>query len=147
MTVMLNQFRTRKRLVLIAASTAGIAVLTFVCLLAALSREKAPAFNGYEVTLAVQRFCAAHRPLPATVTFSQLVAEGYLGTNALREFGASEVTVYLEGADTSPSALVLDALMPDGTHVSCLGDGSVQTLSKRRFQETVANTAARTTPR
>ena len=83
---------TNKRLALIAASTFGFVVLCFAVLVLLMDKPK-PAVDADQIFAAVTNFCAAHKPLPPTVTFSQLIAQGYLGSNVLHEFGASEVTV------------------------------------------------------
>jgi hypothetical protein len=91
--------------------------------------------NASEVLTAITNFCAAHKPLPQTVTFSQLIAQGYLGSNVLENFGASEVTVFLKADEIYPQRFLLDALMPDGSHTALVSDGSVQGISKSRFQQ------------
>jgi hypothetical protein len=128
----------RKRLVIIGASTTGLVVLAFIVVVSLVVRPQPPFGAAGELVRALQRFSETHRPLPATVTFSQLIAEGYLGTNALKEFGASEVTVYLDANETQPQSFLMDALMPDGTHTTALSDGSVQGFTKSRFQQAAA---------
>jgi hypothetical protein len=129
---------SRKRLLIIGASTAGLAVVAFIVVVSLVVRPQPPFGAGGQLVLALQRFSERHRPLPATVTFSQLISEGYLGTNALKEFGASEVTVYLDANETRPQSFLMDALMPDGTHITALSDGSVQGFTKSRFQQAAA---------
>jgi hypothetical protein len=131
---MFNRFTIEKRLVIIAASAVGAVIVCVVLLDALLERPKAP-MDASEVQRAVQRFCADHCPHPETVTFSQLIAQGYLGSNALEKFGASEVTVCLNADDASPQTFLMDALMPDSSHVALLSDGSVQQFSRGRFQQ------------
>jgi hypothetical protein len=105
-----------------------------------------PPIDGDEVVRAIQRFSEAHRPLPAKVKFSQLISEGYLDTNVLRKFGASEVTVYLDADQTPPQSFLMDALMPDGTHTTLLSDGSVQGFTKSRLQQAAAPDGGPATP-
>lgn len=131
---MLAWFTTNKRVTIIAASAVGFVVVCFVVLVVVVGKPRA-AVNADEVVAAVKNFCAAHRPLPQTVTFSQLIAQGYLGSNVLEKFGASEVTVFLNADETYPQMFLMDALMPDGSHTTLLSDGSVQGFSKSRFQQ------------
>jgi hypothetical protein len=112
-----------KRLLLVAAAITGAALLLFLAV--AFLYTKTPSVSGNQVLQAVQRFAATHRPLPEQVTFSQLIAEGFLPPNALKDFGASEVTIRLRPDARSPQGVLMDALMPDGTHTTLLVDGSV----------------------
>jgi hypothetical protein len=66
---------------------------------------------------------------------SQLIAQGYLASNILQKFGASEVAVNLKADEAYPQMFVMDALMPDGSHTTALADGSVQGFSKSGFQQ------------
>jgi len=125
---------TSKRLAIIAASTFGFAVVCFVVLVG-LVDKRVTAVDAEQVLAAVTNFCAAHRPLPQTVTFSQLIAQGYLGSNVLEKFGASEVTVFLNADETHPGMILMDALMPDGSHTTLLSDGSVAGFAKSRLQQ------------
>ncbi|MGA2866238.1 MAG: hypothetical protein ABSF95_17330 [Verrucomicrobiota bacterium] len=102
------------------------------------NNRPAPPINGDQVVRAVRRFCVDHKPLPETVTFHELIAQGYLASNVLQKFGASAITVHLNAVETSPEMLLMDAQMPDGTHQTLLSDGSVQQLSKSRFQDQTA---------
>ncbi len=128
-----NQSTTGKRLAAICGITAGLVIVCFVLLCVLLARPKPPVAN--EVQQAIQQFCADHRSHPPTVTFSQLIAQGYLASNTLQRFGASEVTVNLNADETHPQMFLMDALMPDGSHTTALADGSVQGFSKSRFQQ------------
>jgi len=142
---MFNRFTIRKRLVIVAASAVGAVIVCVVLLDALLERPKAPMDVG-EVQRAVQRFCADHHPRPETVTFSQLIAQGHLGSNAFEKFGASEVTVSLNADDASPQMFLMDALMPDGSHVALLSDGSVQQFSRSRFQQAAPSNGSPAVP-
>src|SRR4029077_18766237 len=102
-----------ERLLILVASIVGMVILSFVLAVTIVCRPTPPV-AGDEVLRAVQQFSAAHRPLPATVTFGQLISEGYLSTNVLRKFGASDVTVYLKFDESSPQMFLMDAVMPDG---------------------------------
>lgn len=133
---MLARFTTSKRLAIIAASTFGVAVVCVV-VFSGLVKKQVTAVDADQILAAVTNFCAAHRPLPQTVTFSQLIAQGYLGSNVLEKFGASEVTVFLNADETHPGMILMDALMPDGSHTALLSDGSVAGFSKSRFQQLV----------
>jgi hypothetical protein len=127
----------RNRFLIIAAGTAVLAVAIYALVLEFVFRSQPPV-SGQEIVQAIQLFSAAHRPLPPTVTFSQLVSEGYLRTNILRDFGAAEVTVYLQADQHNPQMFKLDALLPDGTHTVLFSDGSIQGFSPDKFQPTAA---------
>ena len=116
------------RVALVATIGVGVVILGFILAQAFMDKPKAPV-NGDEIRRAVQEYCDAHRPYPETVTFSQLIEQGYLGANALQRFGAKEVTVHLRPQDANPQSYLMDALMLDGTHVGLMSDGSVQQLS------------------
>ena len=130
---------------IIAASAVGLVVLCFVVWVWVVGKPKAEV-NASEVLAAITNFCAAHRPLPQTVTFSQLISQGYLGSNVLKSFGASEVTVFLNADETHPQNFLMDALMPDGSHTTVLSDGSVQGFSKSRFQQSSATNGRSASP-
>lgn len=136
---------TNKRLALIAASTFGFVVLCFAVLVLLMDKPK-PAVDADQIFAAVTNFCAAHKPLPPTVTFSQLIAQGYLGSNVLHEFGASEVTVFLNADETHPQMVLMDAQMPDGTHTALFSNGSVQGLTNNRFQDLAKPNGGTATP-
>ena len=112
----------------------GLAVLVFAILFFCMQSRKS-SINAAGVLRAVQQFRQAHRPVPQTVTFSQLVEEGFLPDNILKQFGASEVTVYLNVSDPHPQMFFMDALMPDGSHLTLSSDGSIQGFSKDKLQQ------------
>ena len=138
-----NRAVANRKVAIIAAGIVGLAVVCFVALIAFLSKPKTP-IDGRQVVQALQRFKAAHRPLPESVTFSQLIAEGYLGSNVLRDFGAVEVTIYTKADESRPQMFLMDALMPDGSHIAALADGSVAGFSPSRFNEALKAAAAST---
>jgi hypothetical protein len=133
------------RLAAIGGITAGLVIVCFVLLCVLFARPKPPV-NAIEVQRAIQQFCADHRSHPPTVTFSQLIAQGYLASNILQRFGASEVTVNLNVDETHPEMFLMDALMPDGSHTTALADGSVQGFSKSRFQQLASPNGGPATP-
>jgi len=142
---MLTWVTTNKRLAIIASSTFGFVVVCFVVVVVFVDKPKAPVDAG-QVLAAITNFCAAHKPLPRTVTFSQLIAQGYLGSNVLEKFGASEVTVFLNANETDPQMFLMDALMPDGSHTVALSDGSVQGFSRSRYQQAAPLNGGPATP-
>jgi hypothetical protein len=136
---------TNKKLAIIAAIAVGF-IVVYLVVLAVLVGKSKTAVNAGEILAAVTNFCAAHKPQPQTVTFSQLIAEGYLDSNVLEKFGASEVTVFLNADPRYPQSFLMDALMPDGSHVVAMSDGSVQGLSKGRFQQFTPTNGSPVTP-
>jgi hypothetical protein len=135
-----TQLRTAKTLATIAAWTLGLVVVCFIVLLrfVAMPGPSEVPVDAGQVVGAITNFCAAHQPPPQTVTFSQLIAQGYLSSNVLARFGASEVTVFLNADETHPDMFLMDALMPDGSHTTLMSDGSVIGFSKSRFQQAAA---------
>jgi hypothetical protein len=133
-----HRFKSSKRLLIIAASATAVAAVLCVLVVAVVARPKPPV-GGQPVLKAVQRFSRGRRPLPTTVTFSQLIAEGYLGSNVLSDYGALEVTVNLHASESTPRMFLMDALMPDGSHTVLLSDGSVQGFGKSRFPQAASN--------
>ena len=136
---------TNKKLAIIAAIAVGF-IVVYLAILAVLVGKSKTAVNAGEILAAVTNFCAAHKPLPQTVTFSQLIAEGYLDSNVLEKFGASEVTVFLNADARYPQSFLMDALMPDGSHTTLLSDGSVQGSSESRFQQFAPTNGGPATP-
>jgi len=128
--------KIHKRLTLIAGGTIALVLFCFGVLIVRIAKPKS-IIDADEVWKAVRNFNSAHQSLPTTVTFSQLIAEGHLEPNALKRIGASEVSVFLRSEDGSPRMYLMDALMPDGTHITLLSDGSVQGL-----QNTTSNKVA-----
>jgi hypothetical protein len=139
---MSSRATANRKVLIVLASIAGLAILAFIAAVL-LTAKPRPPVDGEEILWAVRQFCGTHHPLPTTVTFSQLIAEGYLRTNVLQDFGASEVTVYLNADETSPQMPLMDALMPDGSHTHLMADGSVQGSSKSRFQQATATNGSR----
>jgi hypothetical protein len=135
---MLASPATNKRFALIIVGVVLLGVVCSVVLLTLAARPKPPV-DGSLVLRAVQRFCAAHKSVPEKVTFSQLIADGYLGADVLKRFGASEVTIYLKAGVTPPQMLLMDALMPDGSHTTLMADGSVEGFSESGFQQAVSS--------
>jgi hypothetical protein len=136
---------TNKKLAIIAAIAVGF-IVVYVIVLEVLVGKSKTTVNAGEIVAAVESFCATHKPLPQTVTFSQLIAQGYLGSNMLEKFGASEVTVFLNADENHPQLFLMDALMPDGSHVVAMSDGSVQGFSKSRFQQMAPTNGGPATP-
>ena len=115
----------RKTIVWFGLVTIGVALFALF-----LASRPARSIDVAQIVRAVQQFRANHSPPPPTVTFSELIARGYLGSNMLQQFGASEVTVHLQGMDTNPQGFFMDAQLRDGSHLRLLSDGSVQEFSR-----------------
>jgi hypothetical protein len=97
-------------------------------LLAAFLKEPQPSIRGAEILDGIQRYCTEQRLLTNTVTFSELIARGYLPADTLEKFGAADVTVFLK--TDGARKFLLDARMPDGSHQTLLSDGSVQQITE-----------------
>ena len=72
--------------------------------------------------------------LPESLTLSTLIELGYLPASASNTFGAITVEFYPEATETYPQHMMMAAVMPDGSAVVAMGDGSVQQLSPTRYK-------------
>ena len=102
-------------------------------------RKQTPFQNAPKLISALQAFsrdqAAAGRRLPPEVSMDDLLRGGYLTTNDVRAFEGMEVTFRTEADESHPQMILARARMPDGQFICALADGSVQGVSRERFEE------------
>lgn len=79
---------------------------------------------------------------PSSVTLDALVQKGYLTPQNVKPFEEAKVTFYAGALETRPQSVLCSAEMPDGTIQVILADGSVQGLTRGRWQQYLANLGA-----
>src|SRR5436190_17565013 len=125
----------RKHLTLALGALALLAVGWFV--FASFFKVPEQSVSGGAIVDAIQRYCTEQKPAARKVTFSELIARGYLPPDTLQKFGASEITVSLDANSALPQEFLMDARMADGSHQTLLSDGSVQQFSESRVREAI----------
>jgi len=115
---------------------AGIAILALLSLaLEWYWKRNQPVFNDAPKLVAAlqafsrDRFIHGMR-LPSTVSLSELVAGGYLSTNDVHAFEGIEVTFSNVTNSQNPREIMVRARLPDGSVLTLMEDGTVQTLGK-----------------
>ena len=132
-----------RRLLVIAG--AGIALVVFLVLAVSAywERQQTPFQNAPKLISALQTFsrdqAAAGRRLPAEISLQDLLRGGYLTTNDVRAFGGMEVTFSTQADENHPQMILARARTPDGQFICLLVDGSVQTLSRSRYEDMRTN--------
>jgi hypothetical protein len=101
----------------------------------ALTLPDQPTFNGLpRIVAAVKSYSRDHisrrQPLPASVTFQDLISGGYISTNDVRNIGVADATFYPVASNRDPKAVLVRVRMLDGSQIIALTDGSVQKLSR-----------------
>jgi hypothetical protein len=94
-----------------------------------------PTFNGFpKLVAAVKSYLHDHisrgQPLPASVTFGDLVSGGYISTNDVRDFDGMDATFYPMAGVRDPKAVVVRVRTSNGRQIIVLADGSVQQLPR-----------------
>lgn len=118
----------KRLLPLIGIVTLAIALIS-VGYIAATQRH-AVRFDGFKLIQASQAFTRQLReqgkPVPATVSSTELVQRGFLTPADLGGFGDAELIINLNPDETRPQSVLVQARLPDGHEFVVLGDGSVQ---------------------
>jgi hypothetical protein len=73
------------------------------------------------------------RPLPQSVSLSELVSQGYISSNSVHAFEGMETKVWLKADMAMMSSVLMSARQPDGSVSAALTDGSVQQFSAQDF--------------
>jgi hypothetical protein len=73
------------------------------------------------------------RPLPQSVSLSELVSQGYISTNSVHAFEGMETKVWLRADMAMMSSVLMSARQPDGSVSAALADGSIQQFSAQDF--------------
>jgi hypothetical protein len=92
-------------------------------------------FNGMpKIVAAVKSYTRDHitrgQPMPATLTFQDLISSGYLSTNDVHNLGVADATFYPTTSNRNPKAVLVRVRMLDGSQITALTDGSVQKLPR-----------------
>jgi hypothetical protein len=78
-------------------------------------------------------------PPPSSITLDALLQLGYLTSEDVKPFEGAKVTFYAGADETRPQSVLCAAQMPDGTVQAVLADGSVQQLTRSRWQDYLTN--------
>jgi hypothetical protein len=134
--------RIRRLLVIAFAGIVFVVVLVLV-VSAYWERKQTPFQNAPKLISALQAFsrdqAAAGRRLPPEVSVDDLLRGGYLTTNDVRAFEGMEVTFSTQADESHPQMILARARMPDGQFICALADGSVQGVSRERYEELRTN--------
>ncbi len=125
--------KTRRLLVLIGS----IILLAIVLCLAITTywQWKQPVFNDApKLVSAMQAYvrdlATRGQPLPDTVSLRELVSGGYVAAQDLRAFDGLDVTLSLTVDEAHPQEILIRVRLPDGSVITSMMDGSVQSLRK-----------------
>ena len=130
--------KTRRLLVI---ALAGVVLLVVVVLAASTywERKQKPFQNAPKLIGALQAFSrdqtAGGRRLPHEISVEDLLRGGYLTTNDVSAFARMELTFNTQADDSHPQVILARARTSDGQFICLLGDGSVQQLSRSRYEE------------
>ena len=132
-----------RRLLVIACAGIALVVVLVLVVSAYWERKQTPFQNAPKFISALQAFSraqsAAGRRLPPEVSLQDLLRGGYLTTNDVRAFEGMEVTFIPQADESHPQMILARARMPDGQFICALADGSVQGVSRERYEELRAN--------
>ncbi len=127
----------KRSFVILIASTGAVAALALVIILGSMVywQKKQPAFESApKLVFAVQAYSrdrkALGQPLPATVTLRELISGGYVAAGDVRAFDGAEVTISTSIGPPTPTDVLMQVRLPDGSVTALMGDGSVQTLPR-----------------
>ncbi|MBX3743719.1 MAG: hypothetical protein KF833_00270 [Verrucomicrobiae bacterium] len=68
--------------------------------------------------------------VPAEVTLSELIRRGFLSESDAGDLLGMEVTLRIHVDETQPGEVLAKVVLPDGSTVVALGDGSVQPMRR-----------------
>jgi len=134
--------KTRRFLVI---ALAGLVLVVVVVLAASTywGRKQTPFQNAPKLISALQAFsrdqAAGGRRLPPEISVEDLLRGGYLTTNDVSAFGGMDLTSSTQADDSHPQMILARARTPDGQFICLLADGSVQQLSRSRYEEMRTN--------
>jgi hypothetical protein len=128
-----------RRLLVIAFAGIALVVILFLAVSAYWQRKQTPFQNAPKLASALQAFSrdqeAAGRRLPPEISLQDLLRGGYLTTNDVRAFEGVEVTLSTQADESHPQMILARARMPDGQLICLLADGSIQGMSRERYEE------------
>ena len=127
---------------LAAIACAGIAVIGVVILVASAywEHKQTPFHNAPKLISAVYAFsrdqAAGGRRVPPEVSLQELIRGGYLTSNDVAAYEGIDVTFSTDQPDENyPQMILARAHLPDGQYVCLLADGSVQPMSRARYEQ------------
>jgi hypothetical protein len=128
-----------RRLLVIACGGIALAAVLILALSAYWERKQTPFQNAPKLLIALQAFshdqAAAGRRLPPEISLQELLRGGYLTTNDVRAFQGMEVSLSTQADESQPQLILARACTADGQMICLMGDGSVQQLSRSRYEE------------
>ena len=132
-----------RRLLVIACAGIALVVVLVLIVSAYWERKQTALHNASKLISALQAFshdqAAAGRRLPPEISLPELLRGGYLTTNDVRAFEGMEVTFSTQADESHPQMILARARMPDGQFICALADGSVQGVSRERYEELRSN--------
>ncbi len=121
------------------AVPAALALLFGAVLVVQRGSGKAPRFDGGRFVTGLQAYvrdlAARGEPVPPSIALESLVGSGHLQPADLQPFEDARVVVHTDADESRPQSLLMEAWMPDGSVLAVLSDGSVQSMSRKRFAE------------
>ena len=132
-----------RRLLLIAFAGLAFVVVLVLVVSAYWERKQTPFQNTTKLISALQAFsrdqAAAGRRLPPEISMRDLLRGGYLTTNDVRAFEGMEVTFSTQADESHPQMILARTRTPGGQFICVLADGSVQGVSRERYEELRTN--------
>ena len=132
-----------RRLLVIAFAGIVLVVVLVLVVSAYWERKQTPFQNAPKLISALQAFsrdqAAAGRRLPPEVSMADLLRGGYLTTNDVRAFEGMDVAFSTQADESHPQMILARARTPDGQFICALADGSVQGVSRERYEELRTN--------
>jgi hypothetical protein len=127
------------RILVIAGAGIALALIVALTSSANWERKQTPFHNAPKLLAALQAFshdqAASNRPLPPEVSLRDLLRGGYLTTNDVRDFEGMDVVFTTKPDNSHPQDMLAHARTPSGQFICLLADGSVQLLSRERFEQ------------
>ncbi|HTL59399.1 MAG TPA: hypothetical protein VL361_27255 [Candidatus Limnocylindrales bacterium] len=127
---------------ILALACGGIALVVIAVLAASAywENEQRPFVNGPKLMSAVRAFSrdqvARGLPLAAEISLQDLIRGGYVTTNDVRGFEGMELAFFPQADDTNAQQVLARARMSDGDFICLLSDGSVQQISRQKYEQT-----------
>jgi hypothetical protein len=133
----MNEARIRRLTFGILAALA-VGVVALVLFIEFGYRQQA-SVNGDRLVAALAQYAKdlhSHgQRLPSSVTLDTLVGGGYLQPEDAKPFAGVKLIFHSDASEADPRSILMEAHMPDGTVLAVLADGSVQALTRERFEE------------
>jgi hypothetical protein len=130
----------KTRLILAVASGAvALAIIGFLAFSAYWQSKQGSFVDAPKIMSAVHQFSrdqvARGLQVGPEISLQDLIRGGYLTTNEVRAFDGMEVAFTPQTDDSNPEMVIARARMPDGKVNCLLSDGSVQQMSRQKFEQ------------